>query len=356
VFLPSAAADHRQESFTSVGFHPVHMHTLTRNASRSLLSAGLLLTLSAPAALASDLNLDVTSGGQNVVMVAPGAAVTWSVTGELSDGNNQGLAMFAFDMSFAGGALLPGDAPGSMPMQNFATPLGVNNPAGFGGTSIGGGLVQVGGAQNTIVNFFAPYPTGTVITGVAAQGAPEVLASGTLAAPMQVGSYTLSVSNVMANAIRTGTTGDPSWAVDGCGVGSVTNLEVVVVGLTADVPSLSVQTTDSQVLSLDAGAARAGRMYIMLGTFAGTTPGLNLANGMHLPLNPSYYLTFTITNRNTALLSNSLGVLDGNGHATATFHLPHVPPSVAGLVLHHAYLLLQPIDFISNPVALTLVP
>jgi hypothetical protein len=77
---------------------------------------------------------------------------------------------------------------------------------------------------------------------------------------------------------------------------------------------------------------------------------------MHLPLNPSFYLTYTLTSPNTALLSNSLGLLDGNGHAASAFHLPHVPPTVAGLVLNHAYVLLQPIDFISNPVSLTLVP
>lgn len=332
------------------------MHTLTPTASRRLLSAGLLLALFAPVALASDLNLDVTSGGQRTVMVAPGAAVSWSVTGELSDGNNQGVAMFAFDMAFDGGPLLPADAPGTQPMLNFAMPLGVSNPAGFGGTSVVGGLQQVGGAQNTIVNVFAPFPTGNVMTGVAAQGAPQELASGTLAAPMQVGTYTLSLSNVMANAIRTGATGDPNWAVDGCGVGSLGSLEVVVVGLTANLATLSVQTTGTQTLSLDAGVARAGRIYFLLGTFTGTSPGLTLANGTLLPLNPSFYLTFTATRPNTALLTNSLGLLNASGQATSAFHLPHVPSTAAGLVLHHAYVLLQPIDFVSNPVSLTLVP
>jgi hypothetical protein len=332
------------------------MNTLTPTASRRLLSAGLLLALFAPAALASDLNLNVTSGGQSTVMVAPGASVSWAVTGELSDGNNQGVAMFSFNMAFNGGALSPAVTPGLQPMLNFTMPLGVTNPAGFGGTSVGGGLLQVGGAQNTIVNVFAPFPTGNVITGVAAQGSPQQLASGTLAAPMQVGTYTLSLSSVMANAVRTGSTGSPNWAVDACGVGSVGNLQVIVVGLTANVATLSVLTTGTQLLSLDAGAARAGRIFFLLGTYTGTSPGLPLPNGMHLPLNPSLYLNVTASNPNSPPLTNSLGFLDGNGHAASAFHLPHVPPAAAGLVLHHAYVLLQPIDFISNPVSLTLVP
>jgi len=332
------------------------MRTPTPTFSPRFLSAGLFLALVAPVALASDLNLTVKSGGQNIVTVAPGTAVSWSVTGELSDGNNQGLGMFTFDMAFSGGPLSAANAPGTQPMLNFAMPLGVTNPAGFGGTSVGGGLKQVGGAQNTIINVFAPFPTGNVITGVAAQGSPQVIASGSLAAPMQVGTYTLSLSNVLANAIRTGSTGDPNWAVDACGVGTVGTLQVVVVGLTANLATLSVQTTGTQLLSLDAGAARAGRIFFLLGTFTGTNPGLPLPNGNHLPLNPSFYLNYTAANPNTAPLSNSLGLLDANGHAASAFHLPHVPAGAAGLVLHHAYVLIQPIDFVSNPVSLTLVP
>lgn len=332
------------------------MNLLTPVASRRLLSVGLFMALLAPASLASDLNLTVTSAGQRLVTVTPGAPVPWAVVGELSDNSNQGLAMVAFDLSFDGGPLTPAAAPAVQPMLNFALPLGVSNPAGYGGTVVGGVLRQVGGAQNTINNVFAPYPTGNVITGVAAQGSPQQFAAGTLAAPMQVGTYTLSISNVVANAIRTGTTGDPTWAVDACGVGSTGSLQVVVVGLTANVATLSVSGTGTQTFSLDAGLARAGRLYFLIGTFTGTTPGLTLQNGTHLPLNPSLYLSVTAANPNSAPLTNSLGFLNGSGHAAAAFHLPHVPPAAAGLVLHHAYVLLQPIDFVSNPVSLTLVP
>ena len=46
-------------------------------------------------------------------------------------------------------------------------PAGVNNPQGFGGVPGPGGLLQVGGGQNTLNNSFGPYPVGAVTTGVA---------------------------------------------------------------------------------------------------------------------------------------------------------------------------------------------
>lgn len=291
-----------------------------------------------------------------MVSVTPGATVNYSIVGELSDTGSQGLAMVCFDLSFTGGPLTAATAPASNPMKNFASPQGLSNPAGFGGTLVGGNLVQVGGAQNTINNVFAPKPIGTVITGVAQQGSPQVLASGTLTAPTQCGTYTLNISNVMANVVRTGETGNPFWAVDPAGVGSNTNLTVQVVALFTDKTTLSVANPGTAHFSLDAGASNANRPFWLLGTFTGSLPGLTLANGTHIPLNPSIYLSFTLSNPNTSLLSNSLGFLNASGHAASAFTLPHVPAAAAGLVLDHAYVLLQPVNFASNAVEVTLVP
>jgi hypothetical protein len=241
-------------------------------------------------------------------------------------------------------------------MKNFASPLGLNNPAGYGGTLVGGTLVQVGGAQNTINNVFAAKPTGSVLTDVAQNGSQVVLATGTLTAPTQCGTYTLTINNVMANVIRAGETGNPFWAVDPAGVGDKLSLTVTVQAMFTDTASLSVANPGSAHFSLEAGLANANRPYWVLGTFSGTTPGLNLAGGTHLPLNPSLYLTFTITNPNTGLLSNSLGFLNANGHGASTFTLPHIPAQAAGLVLDHAFVLLSPVNFASNAVEVTLVP
>lgn len=309
-----------------------------------------------PTVYASDLQLSVESGGRNAIVVTPGESVDYAVVGVLSDANSLGLGMVAFDLSFSGGPLAQANTPTAMPMQNFAAPLGLTNPAGFGGTVTGGSLVQVGGAQNTINNTFAPLPLGTVLTGIALPGSPQVLATGNLTAPLQVGTYVLSVDNLMANVIRLGADGDPHWPVDAAGVGTKTNLVIKVEALFAEVEQISIANPGTQVLELRAGPAYANRTYFVLGTFTGSAPGITLANGTKIPLNPSAYLNFTVSNPNTPLLSNSLGVLDGAGEATAAFTLPHVPASAAGLVIHHAYVLLQPINFASNAVEVTLVP
>src|SRR5690606_1024893 len=96
-----------------------------------------------------------------------------------------------------------------------------------------GDLLQVGGAMNTIKNFFAPTPSGTVVTDVAAPGSPEVLASGTVDAPATPGTYVLSVSNVVANVIRQGEDGSgPFWVVEAAGVGGIDFLTIQVLDCT----------------------------------------------------------------------------------------------------------------------------
>jgi hypothetical protein len=283
--------------------------------------------------------------------------VSWSVVGELSDDATDGLAMFSFDLAFDGGDLDPADTPVAGDVLQFVAPAGLNNPDGFGGTPIAGALVQVGGALNTINNAFAPTPNGFVVTGFAQQGSPEVLATGTLTAPLQVGTYVLSISNVMANGLRDGATGTPFWTVDAVGQGTVTHLVIEVVALFGDAETLSIGSPPVLSFSLDAGPPRAGRAYWLLGTIAGSDPGLGLPNGTVVPLNPSVYLDFSIASPNTFPLGNSMGVLDGLGQAGASFTLPGgLPAAAAGLVVTHAFVLLSPVDFASNAQEVTLVP
>lgn len=191
-----------------------------------LLTSLCLLTV--PSANASDLNLQVTSGGAQTVYVQTGQTVSYVVAGELSDNMNQGLAFFAFDLEFSGGALPQADAPTSANMLNFATPLGLNNPAGFGGTLNNGNLIQIGGAQNTINQTFAAAPSGLVMTGIAAQGSPEVLVSGSFTAPTTAGTYFLAPTNMHANVIDANATSMPFWTVSTAQPG-------VTLGLTVNV-------------------------------------------------------------------------------------------------------------------------
>ncbi|MGD2109663.1 MAG: hypothetical protein PVI86_09755 [Phycisphaerae bacterium] len=179
------------------------------------------------AAMAVDLNVAVqTPTGDPIASVEGGEAVDYQVVGVLSDTNNLGLALFGFDLAFDGGDLAQADEPGVAPLNNFARNLGITNPAGFGGTIINGDLVQVGGGQNTINNIpsNADFPVGSVITNL---GHSEiVLATGSLTAPLENGTYTLGVANLFGNVI---TSEEASyWAVEAFNPGSVESLSIQV--------------------------------------------------------------------------------------------------------------------------------
>lgn len=314
--------------------------------------------LSAAVASASDLNIDVRSGGSSSIKVFPGATVSYEVVGELSDAANEGLGLVLFDLSFDGGALSQAAAPTANPMLNFDRPAGITNPQGFGGVVTAGVLRQVGGAQNTINNVFAPVPIGSVIKDVAKPGSPVTIVTGSLTAPVAVGTYTLAVEDLDANVIRQGENGNPFWAVDRANAGNITNLTIEVIGLEADVNLLSITGPfpQQQNFTLNAGAARANRPYVMLGSLSGTAPGLQLTANVNLPLNFDFYMNFLIAHPNQAILPGSTGILDGAGQATTMFVLPtNVPPSAIGATVHHAYVLL-PTTFASNAVELILTP
>ncbi len=308
---------------------------------------------------ASDLNLTVRSGGSSSITARPGELINYEVLGELSDNLNLGLGLFIFDLEYDGGALAQASAPAVAPLTNFDRPAGITNPAGYGGSIGPNGLVQVGGGQNTINSTFAPFPNGSVTTGVAGQGSPIVLVDGSLTAPTQFGTYTLSVTNVIANAIRSGETGTPFWAVDPAPAGTVVNLTIEVVSLTDDAVSISLLSGGSQNLFLDGGAGNAGEAYWLLSSASGNSPGFLAAPfNLPVPLNPDALFTFMLANPSPPAWINNLNLLDGSGLNTAMFTLPPgLDPGLAGTTVHHAYSLFAPsIHLTSNSVSVLLVP
>ena len=194
-------------------------------------SAAAFVLLAAAPAAATNLNLTIQSGGQSTVTVPPGANVPYNIVGVLSDAATDGLAGFSLDLTFTGGPLAMADEPSSAPMLSFDKPAGLTNPAGFGGTLMAGKLVQVGGAQNTIANVFAPYPNGNVVVDVAQLGQAVTLVTGHLTAPAAPGTYLLSMSAVVATAIQQGQTGVPFWKVEKAPPGILTPLTVIVSSL-----------------------------------------------------------------------------------------------------------------------------
>jgi hypothetical protein len=297
-----------------------------------------MLAAGAPALLASNLNLHVLSGGQPTVTIGPGQSVPYVVQGELTDNLNDGLAMFSVDLGFSGGPLAQASAPATSPMVNFDPPAGVTNPAGYGGTPTAGVLVQVGGAQNTINNSLAPFPSGTVVTGVAAAGSPQVLVSGNLLAPYHVGTFLLTPSGLMANVIRQGETGVPFWRVDAAGAGTLAPLSVTVQALTPAAPTVVVG--QPVLLHLDAGPANAGHRYQVLGC---TTPGPPNPR-LIVPLRNDAYYKFTQANPNSSILQNSLGQLDAQGKGTAIF----TPTAAFVGQVFHAFFVDGTSIFVSN--------
>ncbi len=187
-------------------------------------------TLAAPLAAQVTLDVKVLSAGAPVVSVMPGQVVSFSLEAQLGGEPSQGLAMFAVDLDHDGGPLT--QVTPSAAAAPFVSPMGVNNPAGFGGTVRGGDLLQVGGAMNTINNQFASAPLGSVVTGIALTSA-EVLATGSVTAPTTAGVYRVSATNLFANALDAPAPGG-HWDVKAVEAGAVESLTILVLDCGAE--------------------------------------------------------------------------------------------------------------------------
>jgi PKD domain len=135
--------------------------------------------------------------------------------------------------------------------------------------------------------------------------------------------------------------------------------------LTGSPPSIGLASGGTQFLYVDGSALNAGAQYLVLGTTAGTAPGLALGP-FTLPIQPDPapggYFWRTLLTPNTPPLLSSLGVLDVDGRATAAFSLPPLQhTALSGTVLHHAVLGFKSVPtfsiaFISEAVPLLLGP
>jgi hypothetical protein len=105
---------------------------------------------------------------------------------------------------------------------------------------------------------------------------------------------------------------------------------------------LSLAAGGGQAMALDVGPAFGGDLYWVAGTAHGAAPGF-VFGGVAVPLNPDGYFLFTVAHPGTPPLFATLGVLDAGGQALAGFALPPgYAPSLAGITLHHAALILDP--------------
>jgi hypothetical protein len=143
-----------------------------------------------------DVSLDSPQDGMTV---DPDAAVTWSISVQVSAGGSLGLSLIAVDLAPSPDnpetiTLVPATAVPSG-MEAFAPPSGVTNPGAgpieaYGGTLVGDSLLQVGGGQDN---------SGVVQVAGGVALASQTVASGTFTAPSTPGLYRVSVASAVAN-------------------------------------------------------------------------------------------------------------------------------------------------------------
>ncbi len=109
--------------------------------------------------------------------------------------------------------------------------------------------------------------------------------------------------------------------------------------------------------SIEAGVDNGGRVYYLLGSTSGTSPGTVLSDGTVLPLNWDSFTDSVWQNMNNDMFLKFNDYLDGDGSATATFDtLGAIDPSMIGKKVSFAYAVGPEPWFTSNPITLDLLP
>ncbi len=136
--------------------------------------------------------------------------------------------------------------------------------------------------------------------------------------------------------------------------------------LKRDVHGVSVTTGGTQNLSLNAGVAHGLRKYWIFDNDAvsGTAPGVTMAPGVNIPLNPDVFTDFVISQTHLGggvpTFVGWKGSLDIGGKAQAAILVSIInDPAVVGVSIFHSYLVYDDLNnyyFTSNPVRLRLLP
>jgi|GEM_PF-6776126 len=133
--------------------------------------------------------------------------------------------------------------------------------------------------------------------------------------------------------------------------------------LSAATFSVSLSGGGEQRFELDAGAARAGQLFVLLGSATGTAPAtVDPVTGIAVPLVVDAYFLDLVAIQGGGVVTPFIGWLDGSGRADATFAIPPgTAPQLAGVTLFHAFASIDlggsgVLDFASNAVPLELAP
>lgn len=108
---------------------------------------------------------------------------------------------------------------------------------------------------------------------------------------------------------------------------------------------------------LDAGAAYAGRQYLVVGGLSGSDPGTVLPGGGVLPVNRDWLTNYIYGHMGLPYFPDFTGQLDGQGEALAGMVIPAGASAPwIGETMTLAFTLLNGFDFVSNPVFLEIAP
>ena len=122
---------------------------------------------------------------------------------------------------------------------------------------------------------------------------------------------------------------------------------------------ISVASGGQHDLTLTAPQEYGGGLYFVLGSSSGTVPGWTV-DGVHLPLQVSdSYFLYGISSPNVSPFINTLGTLSATGTASAAIAVPSGLTDLAGVTIHHAYVLFGnslEVVYASNAAPLELVP
>lgn len=125
--------------------------------------------------------------------------------------------------------------------------------------------------------------------------------------------------------------------------------------LCADVYGISQANGGTQKLSLDAGSANAGGVFLIIGSLSGTMPGTQLNAQVRAPINADAY-TLLLLGAPNSLIQQSVGLLDAQGRTSSNFTLPANSPVTLGMTFNHAAIVADRaftrFVFASNPTTL----
>lgn len=132
--------------------------------------------------------------------------------------------------------------------------------------------------------------------------------------------------------------------------------------LVASSTTVSLASPQRVDLALHGDTARAGSIYMVLGSLSGTDPGTAMPGGL-LPLNVDFLTSATLSQARSALFPGTMGVLDAAGNAQAAFDfavVPSLPASLLGMSVHAASWVCVGSSLAageaSNPIELRFVP